>query len=274
MYDLTGKVAVVTGAGGERGIGRAIAERLAREGADVAVSDVVDEPHEAWGGLTAVKEGIEKGGRRSIAVTADVTDSGQVEVMFDRVVGELGRVDILVNNAGALAGKDRVPVVELEEALWDHVMTVNTKGTFLCSKVVAKLMIERGDGGRIINMSSVSGKKGSPRFAAYSASKFAVIGFTQSLSGELAPHGIRVNAICPGLIETERLSGMASGLKPEGTLTEEYREQMIERVSSLTPLGRIGTGEDVAKMAAFLASEESEYLTGLAVTVAGGSWMM
>ena len=122
------EVAVVTGAGGERGIGRAIAERLAREGADVAVSDVVDEPHEAWGGLTAVKEGIEKGGRRSIAVTADVTDSGQVEVMFDRVVGELGRVDILVNNAGALAGKDRVPVVELEEALWDHVMTVNTKG--------------------------------------------------------------------------------------------------------------------------------------------------
>jgi NAD(P)-dependent dehydrogenase (short-subunit alcohol dehydrogenase family) len=134
-------------------------------------------------------------------------------------------------------------------------------------------MIGRDGGGRIISMSSVSGKKGTARYAAYSASKFAVIGFTQSLANELAPYGVRVNAICPGLIETERVMGMAEGLKPEGVTAEAFREEMIQRANDYTPLGRIGTGADVAKMAAFLASDESEYLTGLAMTVAGGSWM-
>jgi len=273
MYDLEGKVALVTGAGGELGIGRAIATRLAKEGADVVVSDLRDQPRDGWGGLSAVRDEIEAGGRKSLAIETDVGDADQVQSTVDATIEAFGRLDILVNNAGALAGPDRVPVVELEESAWDLVQRVNVKGTFLCSRAAARHMIGRDGGGRIISMSSVSGKKGTARYAAYSASKFAVIGFTQSLANELAPYGVRVNAICPGLIETERVMGMAEGLKPEGVTAEAFREEMIQRANDYTPLGRIGTGADVAKMAAFLASDESEYLTGLAMTVAGGSWM-
>ena len=273
MYDLENKVALVTGAGCEQGIGRAIAIRLAQEGADVAVHDLNDSPRGDWGGLSATQADIERLGRRSCAITGDVSDSSSVQSMFDQLIEEMGRIDILVNNAGAIAGTDRVPVVDLEEVDWDRVLNINLKGTFLCSQACARLMIKQGDGGRIINMSSVSGKKGNPRYAAYCSSKFGVIGFTQSLAGELAEHGVRVNAICPGLIETERLAGMAFGLKPADVSVEEFREQMIQRGNDYTPLGRIGQPEDVAKMAAFLASEESEYLTGHAMTVSGGSWM-
>ena len=273
MYELDGKIALVTGAGGELGIGRAIATRLAKEGADVVVSDLRDQSRAGWGGLSAVKAEIDASGRRSLAIETDVGDAAQVQRMFDTTIEAFGRLDILVNNAGALAGPDRVPVVELEEEAWDLVQRVNVKGTFLCSRAAARHMVTRDGGGRIISMSSVSGKKGSARYAAYCASKFAVIGFTQSLANELAPYGVRVNAICPGLIETERVLGMAKGLKPEGKTAEAFREDMIRRATDYTPLGRVGQADDVAKMAAFLASEESEYLTGLAMTVAGGSWM-
>jgi NAD(P)-dependent dehydrogenase (short-subunit alcohol dehydrogenase family) len=274
MYDLTGKVALVTGAGGERGIGRGIANRLADEGADVAVSDLRDSPIGSWGGLSAVAREIEGKGRGSMPITADVGDEEQVNQLIGSVVERFGKLDILVNNAGAPAGPDRVPVVDLDVEVWDAVQRVNVRGTFLCARAAARHMIERGGGGKIINMSSVSGKKGSPRYAAYCASKFAVIGFTQSLSGELGPYGIQVNAICPGLIETERLTGMAGALRPDGVSTEVYREQMIARAGDGNPVGRIGQPDDVARTAVFLASEESTFLTGLAIPVAGGSWML
>ena len=136
--------------------------------------------------------------------------------MLEAALQAFGQVDILVNNAGAPAGVDRVPVVELEEAAFDLVQRVNVKGVFLCSRALARHMIARGGGGRIINISSVSGKYGLARFAAYCASKFAVRGFTQSLAHELAPHQITVNAICPGLLATERIDDMAAALAPTG----------------------------------------------------------
>ena len=275
MYSLSGKVALVTGVAGRNGIGRAIAIRLALEGADIVANDLVDRPSgsDNWGGLPAIVEEVEALGRRAVAIRADISDAKQVETMVARALDAFGRIDILVNNAGAPAGRDRVPVIELEEDAWDLVQRVNVKGTFLCSQAVARSMIERGGGGRIINLSSVAGKRGVARFAAYCASKFAVRGFSQSLALELAPYGITVNAICPVLVDTERVSDMAAALKPAGVETETYSREMVEQTTRQIPLGRIAKPDDVARSAAFLASAEADYLTGLSFTVAGGSLM-
>ena len=277
MYDLRGKVALVTGAGGEHGFGRAIATRLAREGADVAVNDVVSNPYGPgageWAGLEAVVGDVERLGRGALAVVADVSDAAQVDEMVSHVLDRFGRIDILVNNAGSRPGPDRVPVVELTEAAFDEVQRVNVKGTFLCSRAVARHMLERGGGGKIIVISSIAGKRGVARYAAYSASKFALIGFTQSLAQELGPSHVNVNAICPGLAETERAVHIAEAVRPEGTTAEEHLAQMVRERSAANPLGRIAEAEDVARVAAFLASSESDYLTGLAVSVSGGDVM-
>ena len=273
MYELEGKVALVTGAAGEHGIGRAIARRLACEGAEVVVNDLNRDQRDGWGGLDAVVTEIEGLGRRGLAVTGSVADSSDVERMVDEALLRFGRLDILVNNAASPAGPDRVPVVELEEDVWDLVQSVNVKGTFLCSRAVALHMIERGGGGKIINLSSTAGKRGNPRYAAYCASKFAVIGFTQSLALELASHKINVNAICPTLIDTERLYGIASGLKPDDMTSEEFRDQMVSSYVESVPLGRVGQPDDVAQCAAYLASAESDFMTGLAINVTGGAWM-
>ena len=279
MYNLNGKVALVTGAGGEYGIGRAIATRLAKEGADVIVNDVVSNPYaydsNDWEGTLSVVREIEALGRQAVTILADVSDADQVDALVDEGVEQMGHIDIFVCNAGSRPGPDRVPVVELEETAWDDVHNINLKGTFLCCRAVARHMINRGGRGKIITMSSVVGKLGSARHAAYAASKFGVIGFTQALAQELAPHQINVNAICPGIVDTERVSYIAAALSPEDISGEEWRasgrhdEAMRQRDSSV-PLGRVAIGEDVAKTVAFLASSESDYLTGLAINVAGG----
>lgn len=273
VYNLHGKVALVTGAGGERGIGRAIAMRLAAEGAAVAVNDVDDDPRGEWGGLPAVVAGLEALGQQSLAVVGSIADVATVEAMIATVVERCGRLDILVNNAGAPAGADRRPIVELPESEWTRIHDVNARGTFLMCQAAARHMIERGGGGRILNMSSLAGQVGIARYGAYCASKFAIIGLTQVLAHELGPHQITVNAICPGLTDTERLAGMASGLRPEGTSIEAYRAELIERNAAQTPLGRIAQPEDVARTAAFLASDEADYLTGQSVSVTGGARM-
>ena len=278
MYNLQGKIALVTGAGGERGIGRAIALRLAQEGADVALNDIhaTSAPGSTWGGMAQVVDEIKALGRRSAGIAADIGDAAQVQAMIDRVVATFGRIDILVNNAGARAGRDRVPVVELDEADWDRVQRINSKGTFLCSRAAARAMLagpHSPRGGRIINLASTAGKNGSARYAAYCASKFAVVGFTQSLAQELAPHGINVNAICPSLSVTERIDDIASALAPSNVSAEEQRAALITRAAGLSPIGRMAEIGDVAALAAFLASSESNYLTGLAISVAGGSQM-
>lgn len=275
MYNLDGKVAFVTGAGGENGIGRGIALRLAQEGADVVVTDISDRPYPdaEWGGLPAVRAEIEALGRRSLALACDVTDAAAVQAAVDRAVAELGQIDILVNNAGARAARDRVPVMELLEEDWDRVLAVNLKGTFLCSQAVARHLLGRGGGGRIINISSTAGKRGVARYAAYCSSKFGVIGFTQSLALELAPHRVTVNAICPSLTTTERIGHIAGALAAPGTSPDEARESLLAGSRVRTPLGRLAAPQDIARTAAFLASDEADFLTGLAVSVAGGSVM-
>ena len=277
MYNLNGKVALVTGAGGKNGIGRAIATRLAKEGADVAVNDITEHPYAAdqadWQGLPDLVREIEAMGRRAISVVADVADAAQVKEMVDQTVAHFGKIDILVNNAGTIAGKDRVPVVDLAEEDWDRVQRVNVKGVFLCSQAVARHLIAQGTGGKIINMSSVTGKRGSARFAAYSASKFAVIGFTQSLACELAPYQVNVNAICPGLVDTERFGHLASVLMPQNLSADEQLAEYARRSEAAVPIGRLAEGADVAKMAAFLASDEAAYLSGVSITISGGTVM-
>ncbi len=281
MYDLIGKVAIVTGAGGRHGIGRAIATRLAREGADVAVTDIprsveairAEDRAAGWEGLPSVVQEIEAEGRQALGLFSDVSDSAQVDDMVRLVLERFGRIDILVNNAGSRPGRDRVPVVELEEDAFDEVMRVNVRGTYLCSRAVARHMVARNEGGKIIIISSGAGKRGIARYAVYCASKFALVGFTQALAQEMAPYGVNVNAICPGLVDTERVDFIAAALAAEGQSGEEHRAMMVRERSTRVPLGRIARGEDIANMAAFLASNESEYMTGLSISVSGGSEM-
>jgi NAD(P)-dependent dehydrogenase (short-subunit alcohol dehydrogenase family) len=279
MGRLDGKVAMITGAAGEHGLGRAIARRFADEGADLFLVDVaatglrvgVSTPAGAWRGIEAVAEEIRKRGRRAVTALGDVRSGAQVAAMVARAIAEFGRIDVLVNNAGAPGNLDRTPVVDLSEEAWDTVLDTNLTGTFLCSQAVARTMLERGVRGRIISMSSQWGKKGGARRAAYCASKFGIIGFTQSLAQELASAGITVNAICPSAIETERLDHL--GLRPDGTVDLHQREQRIKEIGATTPVGRVGRPEDVAEVAAFLAGDAADYITGQSINVTGGGVM-
>ena len=277
MYDLAGQVALVTGAGGEKGFGRAIAKRLAEEGASVAVNDVAARPYadtgHPWGGVDAVVAEIEATGGRAMSVLADVSNARAVDAMVEEVVDRFGALDLLVANAGSRPGKDRVPVVDLCEEAFDEVLRVNVKGTFLCCRAAARHMVARGEGGRIIVIASTAGKRGVARFAAYSASKFALVGFTQCLAHELGPHGITVNAICPGFALTERMTEIAGALRKEGESVGERLALMHRERVDATPLGRVTETRDIANMAAFLASDQSDYLTGLSIPVAGGDLM-
>ncbi len=275
MYDFSGKVALVTGASGERGIGRATALRLAQDGADVAVNDVGLQRAGTTGydGLPAVVREIEALGRRALAVVADISDPDQVQDMVDRTLEQFGGIDILINNAAALPGNDRTPVVDLEQAAFDHILKINLTGTFLVSRAVARAMIERGAGGSIVNISSVAGLRTPARFAAYGASKWGLIGFTQALAHELGEHGITVNAVCPGLTNTERVRDIAAAVHPPEVSVDDHLARMLEGVARQTPLGRVVEPEDVARTTAHLVASEGAYLTGLAVPVAGGAFM-
>ena len=275
MYNLAGKVVFVTGAGGEHGIGRGIAQRLAEDGADVVVTDYVEKPYPDadWEGLPALKAEIEGLGRRSLALTCDVTDSASVGAAMQQAVEALGKIDILVNNAAARGGKDRVPVVELEEDEWDRVMSVNLKGTFVCSRAAARHMVTRGGGGRIISVSSVLGLRGIARFAAYCSSKFGIVGLTQSLAQELAEYGITVNAICPSLTPTERVGHMTNLFSNPQLQVKEATDALLSGAAGSTPIGRLAQTDDLAHAVSFLASDGAAFLTGLSIPVTGGSFM-
>ena len=279
MGRLEGKVAMVTGSGGERGFGRAIARRLAADGADLVLTDIAPagvrvvaaKRATGWRGLEAVADEVRAAGRRAVVAQVDVRAADQVERAIDLADRTFGRIDILVNNAAAPPGADRVPVVELPEEAWHVILETNLTGTYLCSKAAAGLMVARGTPGRIINMSSNCGKVGIARLAAYCASKFGVIGFTQALAMELAPHRITVNAICPGSADTDRLDFL--GRRPDGSYDEALRAGAIAERSAQIPLQRVATAEDVAELAAFLATDAAGYVTGQAINLAGGAIM-
>jgi NAD(P)-dependent dehydrogenase (short-subunit alcohol dehydrogenase family) len=279
MPSLSGKVALVTGCAGERGVGRAVVRRFADAGADVVLTDlapkgttvVAAKPAGDWGGLEAVAEEVRALGRRALTALLDVRASGQIDTVVQQALEAFGRIDILVNNAAAPPGADRVPVVQLPEEAWDTVLDVNLKGTFLCSRAVAKCMLEREIRGRIINIGSDNSKLGEPNLAAYCASKFGLLGFAQALARELAPASITVNTICPGPMDTERVDYF--GRRPDGSYDAAERAERIRRLAAAVPLGRLATPEDVAEVALFLASDAAEYLTGQAINVSGGAIM-
>jgi len=247
---LDNKIAIVTGA--RRGIGRAIALALAKEGANVVVSDINQEDCQK---VVAEVEGL---GRIGLALKCSVTARAEVEDMVRRTVAEFGKLDILINNAGVITFK---PFLELTDEDWDNIMNVNLKGQFLCAQAAAKEMT-KNKWGRIINIASISsGGCGIafPLIAHYTASKGGVMALTEALALELTPQGINVNAICPGAIDT----AMAKGVKESGQL---------DRVLLRIPKGRLGQPEDIANLAAFLASEESDYISGAAIAIDGG-WL-
>lgn len=267
-YALTGlenKVAVVTGAGRMRSIGRAIAVALARAGCDVALTGSGrapehfpdDEKQAGWRDIESVADEIRALGRRALPVVSDVSDLDAVDALAQRVMAELGRVDFLVNNAGAPRAGDRVPVLELDPAAWSRVLEVNLNGTFYTSQVFGRLLVEQGRGGAIVNISSIAGKMLAPKTAAYAASKAGVQALTCAMASEVGRHGIRVNAVCPGIVMTSRLDDLDA-------------EQWARIVDSLIPLKRAGTPEDVAALVTYLCSEQGAWITGQLYSVDGG----
>ena len=253
----------------------------AQEGADVVVTDIQrsvermrEEDRQAgWRGLPSVIEEIEDMGRQGLGLYSDVSDSAQVAEMVNAALERFGRIDILVNNAGSQPGRDRVLVVDLEEDAFDEVVRVNLRGTYLVSKAVSQHMINRGGGGKIIVISSGAGLRGRSHFAAYCSSKFALIGFTQSLAEEMGPHKVNVNAILPrnGGHRTLRLHRRRP--RARGQSAEEHRALMIRERSRLPRWAGWPWATTSPRTAAFLASAESDYLTGLAISVSGGSQM-
>jgi NAD(P)-dependent dehydrogenase (short-subunit alcohol dehydrogenase family) len=252
---LTGQVAIVTGTGRRNGIGYAIARKLAALGANLVVSDLA-EPGEI---------AAELGGQgQHLALAADVGSGDACERLVRHCVERYGRLDILVNNAGICITR---PLLETSLADWELTMQVNARSVFALSVAAARQMISQGQGGSIVNMSSISGKEGWPNFGAYTASKFAVLGFTQTFAREMAAHNIRVNAVCPGLIETGLNSQILHDL---AALRAGSAQQIEDAQLARVPLGRYGTPADVASMVAFLVSREAAYLTGQALNVCGG----
>lgn len=243
--DFDGQVAVVTGAA--RGIGRAIALRLASSGAIVVVTDKHSAKSE-----DVVKEILDSGGEAK-SIQVDVSKADQVQNMIDETLNAYGRIDILVNNAGIFTA---ATFPEMTEAQWDEMLAVHLRGTFLCSRAVIGHMLDRGSG-CIVNIASTSGISGGTSGAHYAAAKGGVIAFTRSIGKELAGQGIRVNAVAPSKIETDMLQGVD---------TPEARAQLISKI----PVGRLGKPEDIAELVAFLVSEHASYIVGEVIVASGG----
>jgi len=256
---LAGKVALVTGAG--QGIGRAAALALAEAGADVVVNDVRPE------GANETAALVEKCGRRVLVVAADVTVVGQIERMFERAAAEMGRLDVLVNNAGLIRPSAFGHVSEQD---WDETFAVNARGLFFCMQAAAPLLAF-GGGGAIVNLASIAGRGSATLSLPYAASKAAVISLTQQAARVLARQRVRVNAICPGIVNTEfnwrldELIGVQQQRLPKG--------EFLRQRAATVPLGRLAEPEDIAAVVVFLASPAGSYITGQAITVDGGFLM-
>ena len=278
MSEFAGRVVMVTGCARARGIGRAIAVAFARAGADIVVTDVaaggtrneneegLEETRLGWKGLESLAGEIKGLGRRVLTLVGDVSRAADAERFVADALAQFGRIDVLVNNAAAPHGADRRLVWEIPEEAWDLVIDVNLKGTFLMSRAVIPHMLERGSG-RIISMASVSGKRGTARRGAYTASKFGIVGLTQVMAQELGAHGITVNAICPGSVDTSRRESTS---RRERALAERDPNAPV---LSLPPTGRVARPDDIARLALFFASAASDHITGQAWNVDGGTVM-
>lgn len=275
MKTLAGKVALITGCGRKKGIGFACAKRLSEEGAKVVVTDLkcpaeclTTEKNEkgeiAPEGPEAIATLLKEEGAQALALYADLCDPASVEELIKKIEAEFGRIDILVNNAGCSV--DPAPLTQLTLEAWGKTLAVNLTGTFLCCRAVAPVMIT-GGGGKIINISSRAAHRGALWMHAYSASKAGVLGLTKSMALELAPFNICVNALCPGDIETDlKQWGLEMEARAKGTTTAALKEE----IKRATPLGRLGTPDDVAGVVAFFASADSDYLTGEIINISGG----
>ncbi len=256
MKRLENKIAMITGAA--RGIGRRFAEAYVREGARVALCDI---------DLERADRSAREIGDHAFAVRMDVTDQASIDAAVKQVVSTAGGVDILVNSAAVF---DLAPVVEITRESYDRLFAINVAGTLFTMQAVAKVMIEQGRGGRIINMASQAGRRGEPLVAVYCATKAAVISLTQSAGLNLIQHGIHVNAIAPGVVDGEHWDGVDA-------LFAEYENRPLGEkkrlVGEAVPYGRMGTAEDLVGMAIFLAGPESEYVVAQTYNVDGGNWM-
>jgi len=254
---LKDKVAIVTGAG--RGIGRGIALRLAKDGADVVVADINSET------VNKVAKEIEALGRKSLAIVADVSNGESVYAMVEHTVAKFDKLDIMVANAGICQVK---PAIEITEEEWDKIFSVNTKGAFLCDQAAAKQMIkQKQKHGKIINCASIAAHSGFSLLSSYSATKFAIMGFTQALAKELGPYGINVNAYCPGIVGTDMWELIDEKM---GILTGVPKGETLKKYTELITLGRVETPDDVACLVSYLASADSDYMTGQAINICGG----
>ena len=268
MGELEGKVAIVTGAGRRRSIGNSTAHVLAELGADLVLTGTgrdpstfpPDEREIGWRDIESTADEVRALGRRALTLVGDVTDEADVDTMIQRALEQFGRIDILVNNAAYRYGPDRVPLIELDPDIFQKVIDVKVRGTYMCSKAVAKVLIEQGQGGKIVTVASAAGKRASAATLAYNAANFAQVGMTQSMALDLGPHGINVNAVCPGLVDTSRLDPLGRG--------EVWQER-----ASLAPIGRAGTPQEVAGLIAYLCTEAASWIHGQSINIGGGTVM-
>ena len=268
MGELEGKVAIVTGAGRRRSIGNSTAHVLAELGADLVLTGTgrdpstfpPDEREIGWRDIESTADEVRALGRRALTLVGDVTDEADVDTMVQRALEQFGRIDILVNNAAYRYGPDRVPLIELDPDIFQKVIDVKVRGTYMCSKAVAKVLIEQGQGGKIVTVASAAGKRASAATLAYNAANFAQVGMTQSMALDLGPHGINVNAVCPGLVDTSRLDPLGRG--------DEWQER-----ASQAPIGRAGTPQEVAGLIAYLCTEAASWIHGQSINIGGGTVM-
>ena len=278
MKSLEGRVALITGAASKRGMGHAIAIRLAKEGADVVVMDKFAAPKsiwpgdEGWGGLDEVVKEIEAQGKKGLAIVADVSNGKEVDRAVAKSLEKFGKIDILVH-CGGIRGSMTTPITELSEEEWSTIIDVNLTGSFLISKAVAKTMVPDGEGKKIVLIGSKAATQGYAGSAGYCATKHGILGLGKTLAMEMAKYKINVNIINPGGFETNlRDEEIIKRAKASGISTEEAIEQESQKKGPGPgiPLGRLGRPEEVADLVFFLVTDQSQYITGKAIDIDGG----